>query len=216
MARSSAAPELPDRLTPYPVVANIDFAEGPIFDDAGYLYFVNYLESGTLGRMAPDGTVEVWVHTGGRVNGLKFDGNGHIVGADYGGRRVTRFDLRTRKMEVLTDEFEGLAYNGPNDVCLDAAGNVYFTDPGDDSVPAPGAVYRIDMGPDNRPARVRRLDGDLRYPNGLAYSPGWHALLSGAEREKQRRRLLSRVRRQPLEPAPASPVPGRHRGRHDV
>ena len=48
------AHSLPESITPYPVVANIDFAEGPIFDDAGNLYFVNYLESGTLGRMAPE------------------------------------------------------------------------------------------------------------------------------------------------------------------
>ena len=44
------AHSLPETITPYPVVANIDFAEGPIFDDAGNLYFVNYLESGTLGQ----------------------------------------------------------------------------------------------------------------------------------------------------------------------
>ena len=44
------AHSLPESITPYPVVANIDFAEGPIFDDAGNLYFVNYLESGDAGK----------------------------------------------------------------------------------------------------------------------------------------------------------------------
>ena len=106
------AHSLPESITPYPVVANIDFAEGPIFDDAGNLYFVNYLESGTLGRMAPDGTVEVWVHNGSRINGLKYDGAGHVVAADYGGKRVTRFDTRTRRMDILTDSFEGEPYLG--------------------------------------------------------------------------------------------------------
>jgi streptogramin lyase len=53
-------PPLPDKLTPYPVIANIEFAEGPIFDDHGNLYFVNYMERGTLGRMSPDGMVAVW------------------------------------------------------------------------------------------------------------------------------------------------------------
>ena len=33
------APLLPKDLQPYPVVANIDFAEGPIFDSQGNLYF---------------------------------------------------------------------------------------------------------------------------------------------------------------------------------
>ncbi len=168
----SNAPPLPDTLTPYPVIANIDFAEGPIFDDAGNLYFVNYLESGTLGRMAPDGTVEVWVHTGGRVNGLKYDGDGHVVAADYGGKRVTRFDAMTRRMEILTDEFEGKPYLGVNDVCLDLAGNVYFTDPGPNEQGSQGGVYRIAMDDRNRPAGVTRLDNLLPYPNGLAVHPG--------------------------------------------
>ena len=72
-------PQLPSTLTPYPVVANITFPEGPTFDDRGNIYFVNYLEAGTIGRMSPDGTVEVWVHTGGGAGGLKYDGRGHIV-----------------------------------------------------------------------------------------------------------------------------------------
>jgi hypothetical protein len=50
-------PPLPEKVEPYPVVADIAFAEGPIFDRAGNLYFVNYHVLGTLGRRTPDGTV---------------------------------------------------------------------------------------------------------------------------------------------------------------
>ena len=168
----ASVPPLPYKLTPYPVVANIEFAEGPIFDDRGYLYFVNYMERGTLGRMSPDGTVEVWVHTGGVANGLKYDGRGNIVAADNGGKRVTRFDTRTRAMEVLTDGYDGRPYGGPNDVCLDLQGNVYFSDPGRSSVENPvGAIYRIDMDADNRPAGVKRLEDNQVFPNGLAVHP---------------------------------------------
>ena len=73
------APLLPKDLQPYPVVANIDFAEGPIFDSQGNLYFANYLRNGTIGRLAPDGTVSVWCETGGQVNGLKVDSSGFII-----------------------------------------------------------------------------------------------------------------------------------------
>ncbi len=66
---AAAAPPLPDEVEPYPVVADIAFAEGPIFDRGGNLYFVNYHVLGTMGRRTPDGTVEVWVHTGGQANG---------------------------------------------------------------------------------------------------------------------------------------------------
>lgn len=171
MATKQELPSLPETVVAYPVVANITFPEGPIFDDAGYLYFVNYLETGTLGRMAPDGTVEVWLHTGGQVNGLKYDGRGHVIGTDYGLKRVTRFDLVTRNIQVLTDNFEGKAYLGPNDLCLDQSGNVYFTDPGDDSDAQHGAVYRIAMGLNNEPVGLRQLDDELPGPNGLAIHP---------------------------------------------
>lgn len=171
MAGYGKAPPLPGEITPYPVVANIDFAEGPIFDDKGNLYFVNYLKNGTLGRMAPDGATEVWVHTGGQVNGLKYDGKGWLVAADPGKRRITRFNVLTREMQVLTDNFEGRAYNGTNDVCLDLQGNVYFSDPGNDEGKPIGGVYRIEMGADNNPKRVVQLDGELAFPNGLAVHP---------------------------------------------
>ena len=40
---AAEAPPLPKNLQPYPVVANIEFPEGPIFDSRGNLYFVNYV-----------------------------------------------------------------------------------------------------------------------------------------------------------------------------
>lgn len=162
---------LPKEVTPYPVIANIEFAEGPIFDDQGNLYFVNYLKNGTLGRMTPDGSTSIWVHTGGQVNGLKYDGQGWIVAADPGRKRITRFHTQTREMQVLTDSFEGKPYIGTNDVCLDLKGNVFFSDPGNDEDKPVGGVYRIEMGPDNKPVRVTQLDGELPYPNGLAVHP---------------------------------------------
>ena len=96
------APELPKTLTPYPVVANIEFAEGPIFDEDGYLYFVNYGQRGKLGRLAPRGLVESWIDTGGVVNGLKYDGNRGLICADHGAKRVTRIDMDRKLIEVLS------------------------------------------------------------------------------------------------------------------
>ncbi|MEX0762100.1 MAG: SMP-30/gluconolactonase/LRE family protein [Dehalococcoidia bacterium] len=169
---SFKVPPLPKTLAPYPVVANIDFAEGPIFDDDGNLYFVNYMVNGTLGRMSPDGTTEIWVHTGGKANGLKYDGKGHVVVADPDAKRVTRFDTRTRRMEVLTDGYEGQKYNGPNDVSMDLKGSVYFSDPGRSDGREFGGVYRIDFDADNNPTIVTRLIDEIPVPNGHAVHPG--------------------------------------------
>lgn len=161
-------PEIPETPEPYPVVADIEFAEGPIFDAQGYLYFVNYMKKGTLGRRAPDGTVEVWVHVGGQANGCKVDHDGNLIVADYGGKRILRIHPITRKIQVVTDGFEGKPYLGPNDVCQDMRGNIYFSDPTGSNRKNPiGSVYRIERGSD----RVTRLDTGLAFPNGLAVSP---------------------------------------------
>ncbi len=167
------APALPKEIPSYPVVANIDFAEGPIFDSLGNLYFVNYVRNGTLGRMTPDGTVTVWCETGGQVNGLKVDSEGFVIGADAGAKRVLRIHPDGKQIEVLTGRYEGKPYHSPNDVCLDMAGNIYFSDPSNETPEAPiGGVYRID-----RNRKVTRLLYGLKYPNGLAVSPDQKQLL---------------------------------------
>lgn len=160
-------PPVPTDARPYPVVGDVDFAEGPIFDRDGNLYFVNYVRNGTIGRKTPDGTASVWCETGGQANGLKVDGEGWIVAADYGGKRILRIHPGGDPITVLTDSFEGQPYLGPNDVCLDLAGNVYFTDPTGSGADNPiGSVYRIDTD-----GVVRRLVTRLAFPNGLAVSP---------------------------------------------
>ena len=173
-------PALPKELTPYPIVANIDYSQGPVFDNNGYLYFANYVEDGTVGRMSPDGKVEVWAHTGGKSNGLKIDGHGNVVVADVGGHdgadrnsRVTRIHPVTRQLEVLTDNYEGKPYGGIYEVCLDSKGDIYFADPRGSSEEEPiGAVCLIKMDADNNPAKVIRVADGLAYPNGMALYPG--------------------------------------------
>ena len=154
-------------------MGGIAFAEGPTFDRWGDLYFVNYLRLGTIGRLPADGgKAEVWVETGGQANGLKCDAAGRIVCADFGAKRITRFDTATRAMEVLTDSYDGKPYLGPNDVCLDRTSNIYFSDPAGSSAESPiGAVYRIEMDAAGRVGGVRRVAEGLAFPNGLAVHP---------------------------------------------
>jgi gluconolactonase len=103
------------------------------------------LRNGTIGLLAPDGTVSVWCETGGQVNGLKVDSSGFIIGADAGAKRILRIHPSGKPIELLTDQFEGKPYHSPNDVCLDQAGNIYFSDPSNETPEAPiGGVYRID------------------------------------------------------------------------
>jgi len=167
MAVAADAPPVPRDVKPYPVVADIDFAEGPIFDAYGNLYFVDYIRNGSIGVKTPEGEVRVLCQTGGRANGLKVDAEGFLIAADYEGKRILRIDPAGADIRVLTQEFEGRPYIGQNDVCLDLAGNIYFSDCGTATVENPiGAVYRIAPS-----GEVNCVADGLAYPNGLAVSP---------------------------------------------
>src|SRR5437879_13887175 len=84
-------------------------------------------------------------------NGLKFDAEGNLLaaeGADYGGRRVTRTDMKTGKSYIIAALFEGRPFNSPNDMTIDEKGRIYFSDPrylGHEPSEQPiQAVYRLD------------------------------------------------------------------------
>jgi gluconolactonase len=109
----------------------------------------------------------------GMSNGLKFDADGNLIaceGADHGGRRVTRTDMKTGKAYIVAALFEGRPFNAPNDLTIDDQGRIYFSDPrylGHEPIDQPvQAVYRID--PDGS---AQRIITDAGKPNGVAISP---------------------------------------------
>lgn len=109
----------------------------------------------------------------GMSNGLKFDADGNLLaaeGADYGGRRVTRTDMKTGKTYIIAGLFQGKPFNSPNDITIDEKGRIYFSDPrylGHEPIDQPvQAVYRID--PDGK---IARIITDAGKPNGVAVSP---------------------------------------------
>lgn len=108
-----------------------------------------------------------------KSNGLICDGQGRLLaaeGANYGGRALARWDLKTGQRTVVTDNFNGKKYNAPNDVCIDSKGRAYFTDPkylGDETRELEHrAVYVVDTD-----GKVREVTHDLTKPNGIAISP---------------------------------------------
>jgi gluconolactonase len=109
----------------------------------------------------------------GMSNGLKFDAEGNLLaaeGADFGGRRLTKTDMKTGKSYIVSGLYDGRPYNALNDISIDEKGRIYFTDPrylGRESMNQPvQAVYRVD--PDGK---VTRLIADAGKPNGVQVSP---------------------------------------------
>jgi gluconolactonase len=176
MAASLAQAPWPTGVPPaaVQVASSLAFTEGPAVDADGNVYFSD-IQNNRILRRAADGRLTVFREPSGRTNGQTFDHDGrlyHCEGAEFGpggARRVTRTDLATGAYEVLTDRYEGLRYNSPNDICVDGRGRVYFTDPryGDrsDMEMSIEGVYRIDV--DGRVTRILAQPA-IQRPNGIA------------------------------------------------
>ena len=163
--------------------ATIAFLEGPAVDATGNVYFSD-INGNRILKMDPQGAVSTFRADSGRTNGNTFDADGRLIsceGAENGPggrRRIVRTDLKTGKMQVLTERYDGKRYNSPNDVTVDPQGRIWFTDP----LYAPDrttmeheheAVYRIDTN-----GKVTRVitQPAIGRPNGLAITPDGRTL----------------------------------------
>jgi gluconolactonase len=157
------------------IATSVSMLEGPTVDADGSVYFTDILLQRIM-RLSKDGVFSVFREKSNVANGLVIDPQGRLVAAEgaasptaermgmkTGGiPRVTRTDLRTGRMEILADKYEGKPLSGPNDVTIDGRGRLYFTDS------TGAAVYRIDG-----PGELSRILSapDIQRPNGLQISP---------------------------------------------
>ena len=152
---------------PQLLIAGYDSPEGPAFDRAGNLFFVNWLSSSIV-RLTPDGQAEEWYNTGGIPAGLAFHRDGSLWVADEGDHihGVIRLSP-ARERTVMADSYAGRPLNGANDLVFAADGTLYFSDPWRSSLDNPiGGFYRL--LPDGR---LEQLDTGLAFPNGVALAP---------------------------------------------
>src|SRR5256886_12045125 len=107
------------------------------------------------------------------ATGVKLGADGNLLaaeGADCGGGRLTRTDMKTGKAYIVAAMYEGRPLNSPNDMTIDEKGRIYFSDPrylGHEPIDQPvQAVYRIDTD-----GSIHRVITDAGKPNGVAVSP---------------------------------------------
>ena len=132
------------------------------------------IEAGHIWKFDPaTGKTTIFRSPSGMSNGIKFDAKGNMIvaeGADYGGRRVTRTDMKTGKAYIIASHFEGHQLNSPNDITIDEKGRIYFSDPrylGYEPINQPvQAVYRIDTD-----GSLHRIITDAGKSNGVCVSP---------------------------------------------
>jgi gluconolactonase len=163
------------------VFDNAFFAEGVVVAPDNTVYFSDItftsgsgMQAGHIWKHDPyTGQTSIFRSPSGMSNGIKFDAQGRMIvaeGADYGGRRITRTDMKTGKAEIIAGLYNGRPFNSPNDITIDEKGRIYFSDPrylGHEPIEQPiMGVYRID--PDGS---VHLIITDAGKPNGVAVSP---------------------------------------------
>jgi gluconolactonase len=145
------------------------FTEGPMWDQAGFLY-VSDETINKIYRLYPDGKKEEVIALG-DPDGNTFDHQHRLIDCASVLRAIIEV-TPDGKYKVLADRYKGKRFNSPNDVIVGPDGALYFTDPtldlvaGDkQEIPFQG-VYRLDAQ-----GNVLLLTKDLTQPNGLAFSP---------------------------------------------
>jgi sugar lactone lactonase YvrE len=114
--------------------------EGPACDEQGNVYAVNFERQGTIGVVTPQGQGYVYVElpAGSVGNGIRFDGQGHMLVADFEGHQVLKVDRRSRQVGVHA-ALPGA--HQPNDLCILSDGTVFASDP--DWKSGTGRVWRV-------------------------------------------------------------------------
>jgi gluconolactonase len=171
------------------VTDGLRFPEGPIAMDDGSVVVVE-IQSGTLARVAKDGSVTRVATTGGGPNGAAIGPDGKVYVCnnggfewsevegmtvpgpqpeDYIGGRIQRVDLDTGNVVDVYSECDGFPLRGPNDIVFDHQGGFYFTDLGKSrarDVDKAGVYYGLPDG-----SSVRNVVYGLDHTNGVGLSP---------------------------------------------
>lgn len=164
------------------VHGGFEFTEGPAQDGRGNVYFSD-IPTNRIYKLARDGRLSIFLEPSGHANGLMFNSAGMLFACQMDGQ-VVSIDPETKKVTVVSGQYQDKRFNAPNDLVLDRAGGIYFSDP-HYRAPQPlpqgkEAVYYI--APDGS---VARLVDNLAAPNGVILSPDEKTLYVAPSEQKE-------------------------------
>lgn len=117
-----------ENVEPRVVGSGYGFTEGPAADAEGNVYFSDGANNSIY--YYPFGqSVELFVNDSIDANGMMLNHRGELYVCEGAAYRVVALDLRTKRKRVLCSDFEGLRFNEPNDLAIDADDGFYFSDP---------------------------------------------------------------------------------------
>jgi len=150
-----------------------DTAGSPLYVN-GEVYFTNNNfdpadRSATI-KMDAAGQYTVLRQDNGVTTTLQHSGKSTLYACEMLGHRVIEMGLDGKVLRVVAGEYNGKRIDGPNDLCVDRRGGIYFTDSqfigSQQKMQDKPAVYYVK--PDG--AIIRVID-DVEFPNGVWLSP---------------------------------------------
>lgn len=176
------------------VASGFQFTEGPLWHPDGYLLFSD-IPANKIYKLVPGHTPVVYLDNSGfsgtdsallsdmiGSNGLAMDENRYLVFCQHGDHSIARLNDDHSILPVVT-LYQDRPFNSPNDLTISSDGSIYFTDPPyglKDQVLNPSrfqaraGLYRYHRG------QLKLLSTDLRYPNGICFSPCEQFLYAGS------------------------------------
>jgi len=99
---------------------------------------------------------------------LAFGPDGCLYVTDEGRRSIVRVTPEGEISDFIS-QYKGTSINGPNDLCFDEDGNLYFTDPWGSSLENPiGSVYGFNW----KTEELYQIHTGLAFPNGIIVREG--------------------------------------------
>src|SRR5436190_11880399 len=159
------------------IASDCRFNEGPVwFGDGRYLLWSDIPNDRIMKWEEETGAVSVFRKPSNYANGNTRDRQGRLITCEMDAQRLTRTEY-DGSITILAESFEGKKLTGPNDVVVKSDNSIWFSDNG----AGIRGNYLGHKAPVEMPYRVYRLDpasrqltiavGDMKRPNGLAFSP---------------------------------------------
>ena len=153
------------------------FLEGPSFDTAGNLWFVDN-PFGRIFRADPAGNITQIAEYDGQPNGLKSHRDGRIFLADFQ-NGIMRLDPGTGAVTKALGDADTEGFKGCNDLHFGQDGTLYFTDQGQTGLQDPtGRVWKWVPGT----GALTCLIDTVPSPNGLVLDLAEHVLFLAVTR----------------------------------
>lgn len=142
--------------------------EGPITLPDGSFIFTE-TRANRIIRIAEDGSISNFLENTNGSNGLAFNKKGDLISVQVLKPKIGII-YPVKHEKVFAEQYEGKAFQRPNDLVIDKSGGIYFTDSGvapkgENTEPAHPAVYYLKPN-----GKIKQIINDVERPNGIQLS----------------------------------------------